>query len=131
MSSKDKQKKTPDLKQDEPRGPGQPTKYEPRFCEMLIKHMALPASFESFAGSIDVDRDTLYEWRKKHKAFSDAHKKGKMKALEVFEKTLRLMGKGQIKGNVAAVLFHMKNLTTFRDEPVNEDEGYDGMEFNE
>lgn len=111
---------------------GRPTKYDPKYCEQLITYMALPASFESFAGEIGVDRDTLYEWRKKHKEFSDAHKKGKMKTLHTFEKILRLYGKGQMKGNIAAVLFQMKNLTTFRDDPVTqEDESYDEMEFGE
>lgn len=124
MSSIGKQKKKRS-------SPGQPTKYKPEYCEMLVTHMGLPASFESFAAEVDVDRDTIYEWRKVHKEFSDAHKRGKMKCLAMFEKTLRLHGKGQLKGNIAAVLFHMKNLTTFRDDPVNQDEAFEDMEFTE
>lgn len=131
MPSQDKKRKQTPTKEAEPVGRGRPTKYDPKYCDQLIAYMALPASFESFAGEIGVDRDTLYEWRKKHKDFSDAHKKGKMKTLHTFEKILRLYGKGQMKGNIAAVLFQMKNLTNFRDDPVQIDEGYDDMEFNE
>lgn len=115
----------------EPNKRGRPTLYRPEYCDMLIEYMALPASFESFAGEIGVDRDTLYEWRKKHKDFSDAHKKGKMRTLHTFEKLLRMHGKGQLKGNIAAILFQMKNLTHFRDDPVQEHEGYEELEFVE
>lgn len=126
MSSNGKAKKN------EPRNlGGRPTKYREEYCEMLVNYMALPASFESFAAEINVDRDTLYEWRKVHKPFSDAHKRGKMKCLQTFEKTLRLHGKGQLKGSIAAVIFHMKNLTSFRDEPLDTEESYDEMEFVE
>jgi len=54
---------------------GRPTKYEPRFCDMLIEHMAKGYSFESFASISDTCKDTLYEWVKTHPEFSDARKK--------------------------------------------------------
>ena len=129
MPSQDKKRKS-SPKQEAPKR-GAPTKYKPEYCDMLVQHMGKPASFESFAGVIGVDRDTLYEWRKVHKAFSDAHKKGKMNCLNTFEMQLRLIGSGKLKGNIAAVIFHMKNLTTFRDEPVMQDDSFDEMEFVE
>ena len=52
--------------------PGQLSKYEPRFCEMLIKHMGKGLSFDSFAAVARVHRDTLYEWAKVQPDFSDA-----------------------------------------------------------
>lgn len=42
-------------------------------------------SFESFAGVIRVSRDTIYEWVKKHKEFSDAKKVGRALSLKYWE----------------------------------------------
>lgn len=39
---------------------------------MLIEHMSKGLSFESFGAVINVDRDTVFEWVKVHKDFSDA-----------------------------------------------------------
>lgn len=54
---------------------GRPSKYNPKFCEMLIDHMANGFSFETFAAKIDVNQDTLHEWVKVHKDFSESKKK--------------------------------------------------------
>lgn len=64
---------------------GAPSKYREEYCEMLIVHQQAGFSFESFAATIDVNRDTLYEWAKVHKNFSDARKKAKEKALHFWE----------------------------------------------
>jgi len=42
-------------------------------------------SFESFAGVLSVDRDTIYEWSNRHKDFSDALKRAKSKNLQWWE----------------------------------------------
>lgn len=55
---------------------GRPSKYKLEYCEMLIEHMSGGYSFESFAGTIRVNRDSLYEWEKVHPEFSDAKKVG-------------------------------------------------------
>jgi hypothetical protein len=54
---------------------GRPTSYDPKFCEMLIDHMAKGYSFESFGSVTDTCKDTLYEWVKVHPEFSDSRKK--------------------------------------------------------
>lgn len=59
-------------KEEEKRPVGRPTIYEPKFCEMLIEHMAKGLSFESFAGFIGVSKQTLYDWVEKHAEFLDA-----------------------------------------------------------
>lgn len=51
---------------------GRPTRYKKEFCEQLINHMAQGLSFDTFAGVVGVSRDSLYEWAKKFKEFSDA-----------------------------------------------------------
>jgi hypothetical protein len=64
---------------------GRPTKYRPEFCAALIEHMRRGLTFEAFGASkeIGVAKDTLYEWLKRHKEFSDARKRG-MPLLEYF-----------------------------------------------
>ena len=51
---------------------GRPTKYDPKYCNMLIDHMEEGLSFEAFAGVISVNQDTLHEWAKVQPKFSEA-----------------------------------------------------------
>ncbi len=68
---------------------GAPTKYEPRFCQMLIARCKNGKSFESFGSEVGVDRDTLYEWAKEHREFSDAKAIGKQHLLDFYEEATR------------------------------------------
>jgi len=96
---------------------------------MLIDHMKTVHSFESFAAVISVDRDTLYEWAKVHKAFSDAKKIGRMQCQKGLENIGKGLMTGKIKGNVAAWCFFMKNLTGWRDDLPPEEDVIEGVEF--
>lgn len=65
------------LKSDEEiKRPGQPTKYRPEFCEIVIKKMKLGAAVKELPYYLDVCIDTIYEWSKVHPEFSEALKKG-------------------------------------------------------
>jgi transposase len=110
--------------------PGQPTKYRPEYCEQLIEHMRQLHSFESFAANIGTHRDTLYAWCKEHPEFSDAKKQGRAVMLKGMENVGKGLFTGKIKGNVSAWIFYMKNTTGWRDEPVEEAEGIDGISFD-
>jgi len=93
---------------------GRPTKYEERFCDMLVKHMSEGLSFESFAAEVNTHKDTLYEWKKVYEEFSDAHKRGITQNLSFWEKIGRSLAiKG--KGNVVAWIFNMKNRHGWKD----------------
>jgi len=96
---------------------GRPTKYKEEYCEDLISHMNKGLSFESFAGVIEVNPDTLYEWCKVHDAFSEAKKIARAKNLIFWE----LMGidicKGALEGSASAWVFNMKNRHKWRSEP--------------
>jgi len=93
---------------------GRPTKYEERFCQMLIQHMSEGLSFDSFAAEVKINRDTLYEWKKVYPEFSDAHKRGLVENLNFWERVGRQQAiKG--KGNVAAWIFNMKNRHGWKD----------------
>ena len=65
---------------------GRKTDYKPEFCEMLIEHMAEGYSFKSFGGVVGVCEDTLYQWQKVHKEFSESNKIGKLKSMIWWEK---------------------------------------------
>jgi hypothetical protein len=51
---------------------GRPTSYDPKYCEMLIEHMATGMSFEAFAGLIEVSNKTLYSWAEANPDFLHA-----------------------------------------------------------
>jgi len=100
------------------RVPGQPTKYRPEFCEMLVEHMSEGLSFEAFAGVISVDRDTLFEWKNKHKDFSDAFKEGNGRRRLWDEKVLNDHVTGKSKGSPAAIMYKMKAFHRLTDDVI-------------
>lgn len=69
---------------------GRPTKYKEEFCQMLIDHMSEGYSFDSFAGIVEVNIDTLYEWAKVQKKFSDAKNIGTAKSMAWWERIGRM-----------------------------------------
>jgi hypothetical protein len=106
---------------------GRPSKYDPKYCRMVIDHMEHGLSFESFAGTIEVSRDTLYEWTKVHEEFSDAFKIGQMKC-RLFWERLGINGvAGKIPGfQVAGHIYNMKVRFGLLEVPQGEgeNEGY-------
>lgn len=112
---------------------GRPVKYKPEYCEMLIEHRKQGFSFESFAATISVHRDTLYEWVKVYPDFSDAKKRAKDVSLQVYEKIGIGMALGKIKGDSTAWLFLLKNQhpDKYSNEPSNMDDIIDDIEFIE
>jgi hypothetical protein len=111
---------------------GRPTLYDDKFCVELIEHMKAGYSFESFAGSIGVNRDTLYEWAKVNPEFSDAKKIGteagrlfwETKGIEgLFSTTERCGDQGSSKSiNATIWIFNMKNRFGWRDKQPDEEE---------
>ena len=59
-------------------GKGRPTKYKKEFCiqaEKLCKKGFIDTEIADF---FEVNVDTIYEWKKKHKEFSESLKSGKL-----------------------------------------------------
>lgn len=86
--------------------------YDPKFCQMLIQHMAKGHSFESFGGveSVWVGRSTLYEWADKYPEFANAREIGKMARLNQQETQLMLMSRGiELKDSNQKVTYHPKH----------------------
>jgi len=55
---------------------GRPTKYDSKYCEMLLEHMDRGLSFEAFAGMLKVSKVTLYNWTREYPEFLNAKKIG-------------------------------------------------------
>lgn len=96
---------------------GRPTDYDPKYCAMLVAHMAGGLSFPAFAGAIGVNVDTLYAWEKAHKEFSEAKREG-LAANLIFWEKLGMTGiAGKIKNfSAPTYIFTMKNRHGWRDK---------------
>lgn len=111
---------------------GQPTAYKPEYCDMLLEHMRGLNSFESFAAEVNVCRTTLYNWCKENPQFLYARKKGRDIAQRGLENVGKGLMTGKIKGNVAAWIFYMKNMSSWCDDPDRDDmDSVEGLEFND
>lgn len=131
-------------KKAEPKKVGRPSDYKSEYCQRLIEFFDKPPyeektktiatksgpveinyeaptdfpTISSFAISIGVSRDTLYEWTKKHQEFSDTFKRAK----DFQERYLTINGlKGLIQGNFG--IFTAKNVIDWRDKSEIESSG--------
>lgn len=103
---------------------GRPTKYKKEFCQIAIDEMAKGFSKEAVAGILGIAKDTLYNWIKKHKEFSDAIKKGEALSLLQWEKIgmAGTLGKTQ-NFSAASWIFNMKNRHGWKDKQEHEHTG--------
>jgi hypothetical protein len=105
-----------------------PTKYKEEYCDVVKEVMGKGFSKEAVAGHIGISKDTLYNWVKKYKEFSDAIKKG-VEASRVFweELGIEMVTAGQ--GNSTAWIFNMKNRFNWRDKKETQLTGKDGEDL--
>lgn len=99
--------------------PGQPTKYRPEYCEMLIEHMAKGHSYESFSASVrriypndkerHFSRETVYNWEKDNEEFLYAKKCAFDTRLYELEDIELKIAKGLHNGNITATIHILKN----------------------
>lgn len=105
---------------------GRPPKYKKEYCKMLINHMAKGYSYESFAGDLEVSRDTLYKWEEKYPDFLYSKKIAFDKCLKWFEKIAHLSMAGELKNtNSAMWIFSMKNKFRWTDRTEVETKSMD------
>lgn len=65
---------------------GRPTKYNAEFHPLLGKLYAEKGLIDDeIAKELNINRDTLYEWKNKYKEFSDAIKNGKKETDDIVE----------------------------------------------
>jgi hypothetical protein len=98
---------------------GRPSLYRPEYCQRLIAWGKQGLSYESFASDVDVCVDTLYEWEKVHKEFSDAKKKASAYSRAWWE---RMGQTGMLATGFSASvwIFNMKNRFGWRDRQPEE-----------
>ena len=92
---------------------GQPTKYDPAYCDEIIEVCSQGHSITGFAGKIGVDRDTISEWAKVHPEFSVALKRAKAAAtygIETDANGIRKRGGGP--GAATMAIFQLKNFAS-------------------
>jgi hypothetical protein len=95
---------------------GRPSKYKKEYPKLLIAHMSKGLSFDCFAADCGVHIDTMHEWAKVHKEFSEAKRLGLALSLKVWEQIGIAGTTGKMKGfNTAAWIFNMKNRFRWRD----------------
>jgi hypothetical protein len=121
-----------------------PTKYKKKYCSLLIEHMRNGLSFDAFAGVIEVNQDTLHEWKKRHKEFDKAYQNGKALSQLWWEQIGKAGATGQLTRaeeeidpvtgravmkrvpttfNAATWIFNMKNRFNWRDKQEVENIG--------
>lgn len=115
---------------------GRPTVYDPKYCDMLIEHMARGYSFESFAGFTGHSKQTLYEWAAKFEEFGDAKSQGTSLSRLFWERlgiehilnineTEYEKGASRSKSkslNSTVWIFNMKNRFGWRDKQPDEEQ---------
>lgn len=90
---------------------GRPSKYEPRFCQMIIEAMGRGDSVVQFAASISVAKASIYEWANVHPEFSAALDEGKSKCEALWEGIVksRSLKKTKESGSDTLLMFYMRS----------------------
>ena len=79
-----------------PRGKGQPTKYDPEYCALLIEHCKKGNSLESFGSLVNCSKQTIYNWLKQFPDFLDARNKGMAFMSKYYEELGKAMATGRL-----------------------------------
>ena len=89
---------------------GRPTKYRKKHCNEVIATMTKGQSLTAFCAEINVDKDTVYQWAKKHPEFTDALKTAQRNCQAFWEKMLQATAMGKMPGaSLGAQIFWLKN----------------------
>lgn len=89
---------------------GRPSKYDPSFCAIVIAAGEEGKTLAGMAEALDVDRETLNNWRNAHPEFSRAVKRGLQKSQAWWEEQGRIATFGAVDGfNATSYIFQMKN----------------------
>jgi len=100
-------------KKKKPAKMGAPTKYKPEYCQGIIAFFITATDFpffSAYAREIQVNTDTLHEWKKVHPTFSEAYKKAKD-----IQKEILVVGALTNKLNPTFSIFTAKNILGWRD----------------
>lgn len=96
-----------------------PTKYDKKYCDQLIEFMGQGKSFKAFAGHINVERQTLYNWCADYPEFKQA--KGIAFSKRVYsleEKLWEIIRADKPHPNLTAFLALLNNTIWKRDKKL-------------
>lgn len=107
---------------------GAPTKYEQKFCDLVIEYGKQGLSKAQMAARLNIHRDTLHQWEQTHSEFSDAIKKAVGFAQDLWEERFAQGALGVNEEaqqmNPTMMIFLMKNRfpSDWRDKQTTEHE---------
>ncbi len=99
---------------------GRPTKYKPEYCEKVIELLKQGYSLCEIALELDIAVDTLHEWRKRYKEFSDAINTGRGFSEGWWTSNGRLNLHNKETFNTTLWYMNMKNRFGWRDKSEQE-----------
>jgi hypothetical protein len=88
---------------------GRPTKYSKKICELLPYLFANGESVVEVCASLDITKETFFQWVKQYPEFSDSYKKGQELSEAWWTKMGRIASIGKAKIQPATWIFNMKN----------------------
>jgi transposase-like protein len=86
-----------------------PTKYDPKYCQVLLDMAREGASFTEFCAAIGICRKTFYNWRDEHEAFLHAYTRAELEGQAHWEKKLRTELMVDNKANAPLVKLYFAN----------------------
>jgi hypothetical protein len=90
------------------RRPGRPSSYRPEHCDRIVQLMAEGRSLDGCTALLGVHPDSLYEWQKKHREFTDAVRAGRAAATAFWETRLLDVPQGGTS-NAQAIQWALRN----------------------
>jgi hypothetical protein len=97
-----------------------PSKYDPKYCEMIIDHCKNGQTIETFAVIACVSRKTLYNWKEQYPEFAEACDMAMAWQQYDCLKDLNDIAKGVHRGSAPVAIFRAKNILKWKDNPVEE-----------
>lgn len=96
---------------------GRPTKYRKAMCKKVKDLLAQGYSTRCVAGLMKINENTLYDWKKKYPDFSKSIDEGRALGEQWYLDRAQDMIAGK-KGNHNALIFMMKNIYRYSDNPT-------------
>jgi len=94
---------------------GRPTKYSEKLCDLLPYLFSNGESVVEVCASLDITKDTFFQWVKQYPRFSDSYKKGQDLSEAWWTKMGRIASIGKAKIQPATWIFNMKNRFKWKD----------------
>lgn len=90
---------------------GRPTKYDPKYCQMLIDDATDGYTFRSFAARIGVSHQCLNEWKTVWPDFGEAHERAREIRHRMWEEQALIVAKTGGQGSQATmIIFGLKTM---------------------